>query len=166
MSVGLPRPRHGDEEITTQELRSLAAAVLHDDVQTLARTSKYLRRSYRVVFIGYIGMMVFGVADPSQCVDESGRLVVVLEVERLLDRAVVQMPAVHLVEVRVNLIIIHRLAAFEGLASAVQEIGHGVTPDGEMLGSGSAATISRVTVCPMSEVCDSMRGAASVTAIV
>jgi len=61
MTVGLPRPRHGDEEITTHELRALAAAVLHDDVQTLARTSKYLRRSYRVVFIGYIVMLVFGV---------------------------------------------------------------------------------------------------------
>src|SRR4051794_41949575 len=61
MTVGLPRPRHGDEEITTHELRELAAAVLHDDVQTLARTSKYLRRSYRVVFIGYIVMLVFGV---------------------------------------------------------------------------------------------------------
>jgi fructose-specific phosphotransferase system IIC component len=30
-------------------------------VQTLARTTSYLRRSYRVVFIGYVAMMVFGV---------------------------------------------------------------------------------------------------------
>ena len=47
---------------TTQELRELAAAILQDDVQTLARTTAYLRRSYRVVFIGYVAMMVFGVA--------------------------------------------------------------------------------------------------------
>jgi hypothetical protein len=46
----------------TQELRDLAAAVLQEDVQTLARTTAYLRRSYRVVFVGYVGMMVFGVA--------------------------------------------------------------------------------------------------------
>ena len=58
----LPRPRHGDPVQTTQELRELAAAVLHDDVQTLARTTAYLRRSYRVVFLGYVAMMVFGVA--------------------------------------------------------------------------------------------------------
>jgi hypothetical protein len=57
----LPRPRHGDPVQTTQELRELAAAVLHDDVQTLARTTAYLRRSYRVVFLGYVAMMVFGV---------------------------------------------------------------------------------------------------------
>jgi fructose-specific phosphotransferase system IIC component len=47
---------------TTQELRDLAAAILQEDVQTLARTTSYLRRSYRVVFIGYVAMMVFGVA--------------------------------------------------------------------------------------------------------
>ena len=47
--------------VTTQELRTLAAAVLSEDVQTLARTTDYLRRSYRVVFIGYVAMMIFGV---------------------------------------------------------------------------------------------------------
>ncbi len=60
-TMRLPRPRHGDRQ-TTQELRELAAAVLHDDIQTLARTTAYLRRSYRVVFVGYVAMMVFGVA--------------------------------------------------------------------------------------------------------
>jgi hypothetical protein len=62
MTMRLSRPRHGNPVETTQELRELAAAVLQDDVQTLARTTAYLRRSYRVVFIGYIAMMVFGVA--------------------------------------------------------------------------------------------------------
>jgi hypothetical protein len=62
MTVRLPRPRHGDPQQTTAELRELAASILQDDVQTLARTTAYLRRSYRVVFIGYIAMMVFGVA--------------------------------------------------------------------------------------------------------
>ena len=60
-SMRLPRPRHGDPVQTTTELRELAASILHDDVQTLARTTQYLRRSYRVVFIGYVAMMVFGV---------------------------------------------------------------------------------------------------------
>ena len=62
MSMRLPRPRHGDPLETTQELRALAAAVLREDVETLARTTDYLRRSYRVVFIGYVAMMIFGVA--------------------------------------------------------------------------------------------------------
>jgi hypothetical protein len=62
MNMGLPRPRHGDPLETTQELRALAAAVLREDVETLARTTDYLRRSYRVVFIGYVAMMIFGVA--------------------------------------------------------------------------------------------------------
>jgi hypothetical protein len=61
MTMQLPRPRHGDSGDTTQELRELAAAVLHEDVQTLARTTDYLRRSYRVVFYGYVAMMIFGV---------------------------------------------------------------------------------------------------------
>jgi hypothetical protein len=61
MTMRLPRPRHGDPLETTQELRALAASVLQEDVETLARTTDYLRRSYRVVFIGYIAMMVFGV---------------------------------------------------------------------------------------------------------
>ena len=59
--VRLPRPRHGDPLQTTQDLRQLAAAILQDDVQTLARTTAYLRRSYRVVFLGYVAMMVFGI---------------------------------------------------------------------------------------------------------
>src|SRR5258708_16599316 len=59
MTMGLPRPRHGDPLETTEELRALAASVLHEDVQTLARTTDYLRRSYRVVFIGYVAMMIF-----------------------------------------------------------------------------------------------------------
>ena len=62
MNHSLPRPRHGDPVRTTQELRELAAAVLQEDVATLARTTAYLRRSYRVVFVGYVAMMVFGVA--------------------------------------------------------------------------------------------------------
>jgi hypothetical protein len=62
MTMRLSRPRHGNPVETTKDLRELAAAVLQDDVQTLARTTAYLRRSYRVVFIGYIAMMVFGVA--------------------------------------------------------------------------------------------------------
>jgi hypothetical protein len=62
MTMRLPRPRHGDPLHTTQELRELAAAILQEDVQTLARTTAYLRRSYRAVFIGYVAMMVFGVA--------------------------------------------------------------------------------------------------------
>jgi hypothetical protein len=61
-SMRLPRPRHGGSLETTQELRALAAAVLQDDVQTLARTTAYLRRSYRTVFVGYVAMLVFGVA--------------------------------------------------------------------------------------------------------
>jgi hypothetical protein len=61
MNVALPRPRHGDPK-DVDELRRLAAAVLNDDVQTLARTTAYLRRSYRVVFVGYVAMMVFGLA--------------------------------------------------------------------------------------------------------
>jgi len=62
MTMRLPRPRHGDPIQTTAELRELAASILHDDVRTLARTTAYLRRSYRVVFLGYVAMMVFGVA--------------------------------------------------------------------------------------------------------
>jgi hypothetical protein len=62
MTVQLPRPRHGDPDKTTEELRALAAAVLADDVQTLARTTAYLRRSYRVVFLGYCAMLLFGLA--------------------------------------------------------------------------------------------------------
>ena len=61
-SLRLPRPRHGDAIHTTQELRDLAAAILQDDIETLARTTAYLRRSFRVVFLGYVAMMVFGVA--------------------------------------------------------------------------------------------------------
>jgi hypothetical protein len=61
MTTALPRPRHGDPLETTQELRALAATVLREDVETLARSTDYLRRSYRVVFIGYVAMMVFGV---------------------------------------------------------------------------------------------------------
>jgi hypothetical protein len=57
----LPRPRHGDPLQTTEDLRALAAAILQDDVQTLARTTAYLRRSYRVVFLGYVAMMAFGI---------------------------------------------------------------------------------------------------------
>jgi hypothetical protein len=60
MVMRLPRPRHGDPIRTTSDLRALAAAVLEHDVQTLARTNAYLRRSYRVVFLGYVAMMVFG----------------------------------------------------------------------------------------------------------
>jgi hypothetical protein len=62
MEMRLPRPRHGDPVQTTAELRELAAAVLSEDVRTLARTTAYLRRSYRTVFIGYVAMLVFGVA--------------------------------------------------------------------------------------------------------
>src|SRR4051812_36011352 len=62
MTMRLPRPRHGDPLQTTQQLRELAASILSEDVQTLARTTEYLRRSYRVVFVGYAAMMVFGVA--------------------------------------------------------------------------------------------------------
>lgn len=58
----LPRPRHGDPVKTTEELRALAAAVLSEDVQTLSRTTAYLRRSYRVVFVAYVAMLVFGLA--------------------------------------------------------------------------------------------------------
>jgi hypothetical protein len=61
MTMRLPRPRHGDPLETTQELRALAAAVLREDIETLARTTDYLTRSYRVVFIGYVAMMIFGV---------------------------------------------------------------------------------------------------------
>ena len=60
MVMRLPRPRHGDPIRTTADLRDLAAAVLEDDVQTLARTTAYLRRSYRAVFIAYVAMLVFG----------------------------------------------------------------------------------------------------------
>ena len=62
MTMRLPRPRHGDPLQTTAELRELAAAILQDDVQTLARTTAYLRRSYRIVFVGYVAMMAFGVS--------------------------------------------------------------------------------------------------------
>ena len=62
MEMRLPRPRHGDPVETTAQLRELAAAVLSEDVRALARTTAYLRRSYRVVFIGYIAMLVFGLA--------------------------------------------------------------------------------------------------------
>jgi len=62
MRVQLPRPRHGDPLETTEELRALAAAVLREDVQTLARTTSYLRRSYRIVFIAYVAMLLFGLA--------------------------------------------------------------------------------------------------------
>jgi hypothetical protein len=61
MTMRLPRPRHGEPFETTQELRELAAAVLQEDVATLSRTTDYLRRSYRVVFVGYVVMMIFGV---------------------------------------------------------------------------------------------------------
>ena len=60
MAMRLPRPRHGDPIRTTAELRDLAAAVLEDDVRTLATTTAYLRRSYRAVFVGYLAMLVFG----------------------------------------------------------------------------------------------------------
>ena len=62
MVMRLPRPRHGDSIRTTAELRDLAAAVLEDDVQTLARTTAYLRRSYRAVFAAYLAMLGFGLA--------------------------------------------------------------------------------------------------------
>jgi hypothetical protein len=62
MTMRLPRPRHGDPLRTTEELRALAASVLSEDVETLARTTAYLRRSYRVVFVGYVAMLVFGLA--------------------------------------------------------------------------------------------------------
>jgi len=62
MEMRLPRPRHGDPVRTTAELRELAAAVLSEDVRTLAHTTAYLRRSYRAVFIGYVAMLVFGLA--------------------------------------------------------------------------------------------------------
>ncbi len=62
MTRQLPRPRHGDPLRTTEELRALAAAVLQEDVQTLSRTTAYLRRSYRVVFVAYLAMLVFGLA--------------------------------------------------------------------------------------------------------
>jgi hypothetical protein len=62
MEMRLPRPRHGDPVETTAQLRELAAAVLSEDVRALARTTAYLRRSYRVVFVGYIAMLVFGLA--------------------------------------------------------------------------------------------------------
>jgi hypothetical protein len=62
MTIGLPRPRHGDPLETTQALQELAASVLREDVATLSRTTDYLRHSYRVVFIGYVVMMIFGVA--------------------------------------------------------------------------------------------------------
>jgi len=60
MTMSLPRPRHGDPTTNADELRALAAGVLQDDVQTLARTTAYLRRSYRVVFVSYVAMLVFG----------------------------------------------------------------------------------------------------------
>src|SRR5881397_1313126 len=62
MTMRLPRPRHGDPEQTAIELRELAASILHDDIETLARTTAYLRRSYRVVFVAYVAMLVFGLA--------------------------------------------------------------------------------------------------------
>ena len=62
MTMRLPRPRHGDPVETTTELRALAASILREDVDTLARTTAYLRRSYRVVFVGYLAMLVFGLA--------------------------------------------------------------------------------------------------------
>ena len=62
MAMRLTRPRHGDPIRTTAQLRDLAAAVLEDDVQTLARTTAYLRRSYRAVFVAYLAMLVFGLA--------------------------------------------------------------------------------------------------------
>jgi hypothetical protein len=62
MTMRLPRPRHGDPKQTTVELRELAAAVLADDIQTLSRTTAYLRRSYRAVFAAYVAMLVFGLA--------------------------------------------------------------------------------------------------------
>jgi hypothetical protein len=62
MTTRLPRPRHGDPDETPTELRALAASILREDVDTLARTTAYLRRSYRVVFVGYVAMMTFGIA--------------------------------------------------------------------------------------------------------
>jgi len=62
MTVQLPRPRHGDPLRTADELRALAAAVLDEDVRTLGRTTAYLRRSYRVVFVAYVAMLIFGLA--------------------------------------------------------------------------------------------------------
>src|ERR1700675_4115865 len=60
MTMRPPDPGPGDPKQTTVELRALAAAVLADDIQTLARTTAYLRRSYRAVFAGYVAMLVFG----------------------------------------------------------------------------------------------------------
>src|SRR4051812_22087772 len=62
MAMRLTRPRHGDPVQTTEQLRELAAAVLSEDVRTLARTTAYLRRSYRTVFVAYVAMLVFGLA--------------------------------------------------------------------------------------------------------
>ena len=62
MAMRLTRPRHGDPVQTTAELRDLAAAVLCEDVRTLARTTAYLRRSYRTVFVAYLAMLTFGLA--------------------------------------------------------------------------------------------------------
>jgi hypothetical protein len=61
-TTSLPRPRHGDDGKTAGALNALAAEVLEGDVQTLARTTAYLRRSYRVVFVAYVAMLVFGLA--------------------------------------------------------------------------------------------------------
>jgi hypothetical protein len=72
MVMRLPRPRHGDPIRTTAELRELAAAVLADDVQTLARTTAYLRRSYRAVFAAYLAMLVFGLGEAVAAVGLSG----------------------------------------------------------------------------------------------
>jgi len=62
MVMRLHCPRHGDSLETTVQLHELASAVLTEDVRALARTTAYLRRSYRVVFVGYIAMLVFGLA--------------------------------------------------------------------------------------------------------
>jgi FtsH-binding integral membrane protein len=62
MAMRLTRPRHGDPVQTTAQLRELAAAVLSEDVRTLARTTAYLRRSYRTVFVAYLAMLTFGLA--------------------------------------------------------------------------------------------------------
>ena len=72
-----------------------------------------------------IGMMVFGVADPGQCVDESDRLVVVLEAISLGDLPALERPALERGEEGARFGLGERDAAFAGPAFPARELVHG-----------------------------------------
>src|SRR5690349_7545510 len=85
-----------------------------------------VRHAARVVADGHVGVMVFAMRDPRRGVDESHRLVMVLERVGLGDGAVVERPSVELFEQILDFAGLERIdAAFTRLAFALREVAHG-----------------------------------------